>query len=319
MMGEIAIDGKNCISSKQAGELTGYAQDYIGQLARAGLIEAHRIGGLWYIVLASLQRYKAENETYKPQQPELKRVNEMESTVMLDGKDFISASRASKLTGYHKHYVGQLARSGKIVSRQIGNRWYVDRAGLIAHKKEKDALLAAVQVQAVGLSDTSLRAHDALEAVMNEAEPLYTYTSESSDLMPILKEKDTPRTETRAETDTVDERSIPIRTEAPRVNHAYLRLTIRPDITLRTVAHYERAAERVTSYGLPLAIGLLTIVIIISFGLVAFKANPFYTFNSETFPGRSTQRSMMAAAANMLGRAGDFLEVFLAPELIYRR
>src|SRR3990167_8328737 len=60
-----------------------------------------------------------------------------DSLVSFDGKDHISASRAAKITGYHPDYVGQLARSGAIISRQVGNRWYVDRAALLSHKKEK--------------------------------------------------------------------------------------------------------------------------------------------------------------------------------------
>ena len=47
MDASLIIGDENLISSKRAAESSGYAQDYIGQLARKGLIEARRIGGLW--------------------------------------------------------------------------------------------------------------------------------------------------------------------------------------------------------------------------------------------------------------------------------
>ena len=54
MTNEITLEGEEYISSKRASELSGYAQDYIGQLARVAAIDAKRIGGLWYVSLDSL-------------------------------------------------------------------------------------------------------------------------------------------------------------------------------------------------------------------------------------------------------------------------
>ena len=48
-MDELVISGKKYISSKRASELTGYAKDYIGQLARGGKVPATRIGRAWYV------------------------------------------------------------------------------------------------------------------------------------------------------------------------------------------------------------------------------------------------------------------------------
>ncbi len=72
MSDAISLEGKEYISSKRASELSGYAQDYIGQLARKGLIHAQRVGGLWYISMASLVGYKTKADDYVPQQPERK-------------------------------------------------------------------------------------------------------------------------------------------------------------------------------------------------------------------------------------------------------
>lgn len=48
-MDELVISGKKYISSKRASEITGYAKDYIGQLARGGKVSATRIGRAWYV------------------------------------------------------------------------------------------------------------------------------------------------------------------------------------------------------------------------------------------------------------------------------
>ena len=176
------IGGAELISSKRASELSGYAQDYIGQLARKGLINGKRIGGLWYVSLESLNAYKSHADTYKPQPPQATPVkNDAESIISFDGRDYVSANRASRLTGYHQDYVGQLARGGKIMSRQIGNRWYVDRDQIMEHKREKDALLGAVQSQAVGVQ---LSQEEKKVPYQHSPEPFFTYRSEGRDLMP---------------------------------------------------------------------------------------------------------------------------------------
>lgn len=48
-MDELILSGKKYISSKRASALTGYAKDYIGQLARSGKIAATRVGRSWYV------------------------------------------------------------------------------------------------------------------------------------------------------------------------------------------------------------------------------------------------------------------------------
>ncbi len=151
MAHEIDLGGTIYISSKRAATLTGYTQDYIGQLARSGAITAQRVSGLWYIVEESLRNYKAKADEFKPTPPPRIATPDLDAAVSFDGKDYISAQRAAKVTGYNPDYVSQLARSEKIVSRQIGNRWYVDREGIVAHKKHNDSLLAAVQAESVGL------------------------------------------------------------------------------------------------------------------------------------------------------------------------
>jgi hypothetical protein len=106
-------------------------------------------------------------------------------SIAFDGKEYISARRASEYTGYNQDYVGQLARSGKILSRQVGNRWYVDHAGILKHKEEKDSLLAGVQSRSLGIDTTKISA-----SATNKDEPeLLSYLPEDNDLTPRLESK----------------------------------------------------------------------------------------------------------------------------------
>ena len=57
-------------------------------------------------------------------------------SLAIDGKVYISSSRASEIAGYSKDYVGQLCRSGKLVCRTIGRSWYIDEASLRRHQSE---------------------------------------------------------------------------------------------------------------------------------------------------------------------------------------
>lgn len=149
----MVVEGVQYISSKRAAAQSGYAQDYIGQLARGGHIQAQRVGGLWFVNFDSLLAYKKGDGQDASFRENLIPGNstDPDTFVGLDGISYISANRASKISGYNQDYVGQLARSGQIVSRQVGTRWYVDADSLMLHKQQKDALLAAVQSESVGI------------------------------------------------------------------------------------------------------------------------------------------------------------------------
>lgn len=178
----IEFEGKSYVPSKQAAEATGYTQDYIGQLARNGSVLARRVGGLWYINMEDLERHKKDSEAYVPEPPTTNN-DRSGSIVSFDGKEYVSSKRASEITRYTQDYVGQLARGGKIKSRQVGGRWYVSKDDLMEHKRQKDALLAAVQADAVGVE------RQVVDRPVTE-EPLLTYLpSEGSDL-PTLTPKE---------------------------------------------------------------------------------------------------------------------------------
>lgn len=56
--------------------------------------------------------------------------------VVLDGKKFISARKAAEITSYEQDYIGQLARMGKVLARQIGRAWFIEEQSLLAHRSD---------------------------------------------------------------------------------------------------------------------------------------------------------------------------------------
>ncbi|MCW9054562.1 MAG: helix-turn-helix domain-containing protein [Candidatus Pacebacteria bacterium] len=136
-MDSLTIGGKNHISSKRAAELMGYTQDYIGQLARAGKIDAKRVSGVWYI---SEDEFSG-NDTDQSNNTDIGETNTADrvaggktnsgnvkdesETIILEGDKYISSKRAAELMGYTQDYIGQLCRAGKIEARQVGRSWYV--------------------------------------------------------------------------------------------------------------------------------------------------------------------------------------------------
>jgi hypothetical protein len=57
-MDELTIDDEKYVSSKRAAEITGYAKDYVGQLAREGYVEAKRVGRSWYVLESAIREHR---------------------------------------------------------------------------------------------------------------------------------------------------------------------------------------------------------------------------------------------------------------------
>ncbi|MDO8510198.1 MAG: hypothetical protein Q7S15_01055, partial [bacterium] len=53
-MEELFFEGKRYISSRRAAQISGYVQDYIGQMCRRGELDARMVGRNWYISEDSL-------------------------------------------------------------------------------------------------------------------------------------------------------------------------------------------------------------------------------------------------------------------------
>lgn len=305
----VLLEGKEYVSARRASEETGYARDYIGQLARKGLIGAQRVGGLWYVSLESLKGYRANADSYTPVPP-VQQPNDLDTIVSFDGKDYVSASRAAKLSGYNQDYIGQLARAGKILSRQVGNRWYVEKSGLLSHKAEKDSLLAAVQREAVGLPVRNVAAPT---SGSEPYAPYFTYVQEvKKDLMPVLH-----REETKIETPTASVRRIsPIEIKQPAGNaHVIdMRRTIAPAPTKRTVRSSGKTMRRATKVA-----ALLTFVIVISYGLTSLKTNSRYTLNTTQITTVLDQTASALQSSAALESLITYVERLVSKEIRYTR
>lgn len=313
MSDELTIDGEQFISSKRASELSGYQQDYIGQLSRGGQILARRVGGLWYVSSGSLTRYMAHAESYKPVPPANNTGSDPDALLSFDGRGYISAARAAKLTGYSADYVGQMARAGIVPSRQVGNRWYVERTGILLHKESKDALLGAVQAESVGIERRDARLEDMLSHIgYGGAGPFLKYTSDTRELLPNLADDDSGVRETQKE-----EFQIPIHIINSRRSALYAGASeYEYDAADDDGIQRGRLSEK-TMYSLVLPAMVMTIVIVISLGFVSLKTSSVYTVNDSMEVGG---RVLTAGAAGALAeRLANTLEVFLAPELVYIR
>lgn len=311
MSDDLFLNGKTYVSSKKAAEETGYARDYIGQLSRGGLIDSERVGGLWYVSLDSLQNYERNAEIAKSFSPVQSGAKAAESSLSFEGKEYISASRASKLTGYNQDYVGQLARGNKIPSRQIGNRWYVDRDALVSHKSEKDALLAAVQAESVGIKAVAAQVQKTPEvsAVTVSHTPTLTYTQESQDLLPTIPEKSE-----QAKYPLRNFNEIRPRQAVPEFLQETKQAEVE-EVVERKAYVAPRAVKRPRRRVLAVSAGVLTIILVLSVSFVGLKGtSTFAQLKDSEFAG-----SMSAGAASAVGGIGDAIEDIVSPELSYVR
>jgi hypothetical protein len=108
-MDELDIKGRRYISSKRASQITGYAKDYVGQLAREGRIVGTRVGRAWYLDEASILEHaktdfsgvpfsssvvEASNQVYVPKNALIDKESVLPSTwgsirYMEDDRDLI--------------------------------------------------------------------------------------------------------------------------------------------------------------------------------------------------------------------------------------
>ena len=79
----------------------------------------------------------------------------MSPSLFFDNKKYISAKEASRLTGYSKDYIGQLARGDKIDSRRIGRVWYVGEESITNYKNFSDKLGLLSKPEKIAGNDTS--------------------------------------------------------------------------------------------------------------------------------------------------------------------
>lgn len=340
-MDEVVLDGKTYRASKKAALECGYTQDYVGQLCRGGHIDARRVSGHWYVNIDSIKEYKAKADLFKPEPPKYAPDPNVESSLNLEGKEYVSAAKAAKLADYAQDYVGQLARAGKIPSKQIGNRWYVEKDALLAHRSEKDALLAAVQAESVGLkrpvqSQISTQVTPLVavpsQFTANTSGPLLSYMPDERDLLPVLRsieeeieaiptitvpEKPIEVPDSTFISAPIAKVSIPINVIRTVKVEPRSRLEITPKVDTDYTMSSNRIASpmaRKTIFSNTFLASAFTIVLVAAVGVTIARTSDVYTFGESI-----SQTATGAAAFESLQRLADSFEDALGMELVYVR
>jgi excisionase family DNA binding protein len=165
------IAGESYISVSQASEMLGYSRDYVGQLCRAGSLTCKRSSGQWFVLESNVRArtnkaqdnnisISVEKAQIKPEPHttvhKIKTGNVRDDVLVFDGEEYVTSARAAELTGYAQDYIGELARTKEVRARKVGRHWLVHKKEVIDHKKSKDVLLARVQSQSAGFSNSTI-------------------------------------------------------------------------------------------------------------------------------------------------------------------
>lgn len=138
MKDTLILEHKIYISAKRAVILSGYKNDYIGQLCRENKLDSKMIGRTWFVTEESLLNHRAslKNENSPIEAKLITKINQgstIGDSIILDRKNYVSAKRAAEISGYTSDYVGQLCRAGKLESTRVGKAWFVSEKSILSH------------------------------------------------------------------------------------------------------------------------------------------------------------------------------------------
>lgn len=133
--------------------------------------------------------------------------------LVLDGKDYVKASKAAKDLGYASDYVGQLCRSGQVDAHLIGRTWYVNKDELGTHRVEKKRM---ARVKAREYAKRSIEEHrkESIQTKNVSRNIVIQYEHDDESLIPetkklsIHREKENKKTRIIADEDIGDEKTI---------------------------------------------------------------------------------------------------------------
>ena len=103
--------------------------------------------------------------------------------LVLDGKNYVKASKAARDLGYTTDYVGQLCRSGQINAHLIGRTWYVDQEQLGTHRVEKKRMSRTKAREQAKALIQSTRAQSTASQNASRNIPI-SYENDASPLIP---------------------------------------------------------------------------------------------------------------------------------------
>jgi hypothetical protein len=211
--------------------------------------------------------------------------------------------------------VGQLARAGKIPSRQVGSRWYVEREALLTHKTEKDAMLRAVQAESVGLTRPEPKTNyvPVYTAPIKLDQPLMSYKKEEQPLFPEISEQVGLKAYR-------EEAPIPL-VEEPETSKIAIRVLqdkkIEAPIVARDVKIPSRKAVATPEKAIfSKLFGQLAFasMLILAVGLGTYKRDIIYSYFAAATHSLQTA-SVGSGAAN----SGNIIDTLLTKEIVYVR
>lgn len=65
-MDTIHIEGRDYTAIEVVARQTGYSREYLRKIAKAGKVNAVKVGGLWFVHMPSLEAYRAGDGKRKP-------------------------------------------------------------------------------------------------------------------------------------------------------------------------------------------------------------------------------------------------------------
>ncbi len=123
---ELLFEGKKYISAKRVAEIYGYNSDYIGQLCRENLIDAKRVGRVWFVSDEAIKNHKNGG----PQN----RATELPA-------NFIAIKEAAARTGYSTDYLSHLCRNEQVECRMVQDKWFVAEESVLRYKESAEQKL----------------------------------------------------------------------------------------------------------------------------------------------------------------------------------
>lgn len=103
--------------------------------------------------------------------------------LVLDGKNYVKASKAARDLGYTTDYVGQLCRSGQVDAHLIGRTWYVHQEQLGTHRVEKKRMSRTKAREQAKALIQSTRAKSAASQTSSRNVPI-SYENDAAPLIP---------------------------------------------------------------------------------------------------------------------------------------
>src|SRR3989344_5795304 len=139
----LIFEGKKFISSKRASEITGYAKDYIGQLCRAGRIEARLVGRNWYVEEESIlkQTKKGKRSTQESPEGHSSQNTTVSHEELMEKSPITSTIPEQKVCPALDYYDHKREARHRELLDELEVKYYQDGAERVAYERDEGPLM----------------------------------------------------------------------------------------------------------------------------------------------------------------------------------